>query len=98
MEIKKVKYVKDYIIEISWENGDNKLYDFKNWLFSDINPMYHKFRKKDNFKKVKPYGFMVVFGNEEMEFPDRHLKYFEIKSKKISPRISVGNKKMQLSK
>jgi hypothetical protein len=79
--MKKVKYVKDYIIKITWESGDAKLYDFKNSLFSDINPMYLKFRKISNFKKVKLYGFLVVFGNDEMEFPDYQLDYFEVKTK-----------------
>ena len=90
MEIKKVKYIKDYILEITYKDGTIKPYDFKKWLFTDINPMYLKFRKIKNFKKVKPYGSMIIFGNDEMEFPDYQLKYFEVKSSQKKRSIKVS--------
>lgn len=83
MIIKKVKYIGEYSLEITYEDGTAKHYDFKKWLFTDINPMYQKFRKIENFKKVKPYDSMIIFGNDEMEFPDYQLGYFEVKKKKL---------------
>jgi len=89
MIIKKVKYIGEYILEIIYEDNTIKQYDFKKWLFTDINPMYQKFRKIENFKKVKPYDSMIVLGNDEMEFPDYQLKYFEVKSRlKKAPMVN----------
>lgn len=86
MLIKKAKYVKDYIVEATFDNGSVKYFDFKKWLFSDINPMNYKFREQSNFKRVKAEYGMIIIGNDEMEFPDYHIHDLEIKNyKKTSP-------------
>ncbi len=98
MIIKKVKYIEEYILEITYEDETVKQYDFKKWLFTDINPMYQKFRKIENFKKVKPFDSMIIFGNDEMEFPDYQLGYFEIKIARKKASISARKKRVLLVK
>ena len=93
MLIKKAKYIKDFIIEATFDNGAVKHNDFRKWLFSDINPMHYKFRKPKNFRMVKAEYGMIVIGNDEMEFPDYHIHDLEIIDYKKGMNASGKNKK-----
>jgi hypothetical protein len=88
MTFSKVKYVSDYVIEITYTNGVKKQYDFQEWLFEICQPVFYKYRKPDLFKKVKinkEFGYLSWGqGNEEMDFLPEHIKEFEVKRNKDS--------------
>jgi hypothetical protein len=79
MLVADVKYIKDYIIDVTFRNGEVKRYDFKKWLFSDINPMLYKFRKSNLFKKVRVENGIIVWGDDEMDFTPDHMLEMEVK-------------------
>ena len=68
MKIIKVKYIKDYILEITFENGTIKRVDFKKGLLHAKNPMNTKYRDINLFKKVEISGggFLIWGKDHEM--------------------------------
>jgi len=84
MLVDSVKYIKDYVIDVTLRTGEVKRYDFKKWLFSDINPMLYKFRKLNHFKKVRVENGIIVWGDDEMDFTPDHMVEMEVKIKEDS--------------
>ena len=46
--VTKAKYVKDYLIEVKFNDGTKKIIDFEGWLDG---PVFKPLRNKDYFKK-----------------------------------------------
>jgi hypothetical protein len=83
MTFLKVKYISDYVIEITYTNRVKKKYDFQKWLFEMCQPVYYRYRKPELFKRVKinkEFGYLSWGqGSEEMDFLPEHIKEFEVK-------------------
>ncbi|HTA26513.1 MAG TPA: DUF2442 domain-containing protein [Bacteroidia bacterium] len=86
MLVSDVKYIKDYVIEVTLRTGEVKRYDLKKWLFSDINPILYKFRKLNHFKKVRVENGIIVWGDDEMDFTPDHMVEMEVNHKEKIPR------------
>lgn len=95
MTFLKAKYISGYVIEITYNNGVKKYYDFRKWLFEMCQPVYYKYRKPELFKKVridKEFGHLSWGkGNEEMDFLPEHIKEFEVKNDRNYSYISSNS-------
>jgi hypothetical protein len=80
MNMLRAIYRSDYLIEIEYDNGRKKLYDFRKWLFHDCQPVYRKYQDLLKFKtfKIKDNKLSWGRGIQEMDFPPDNLKEFEI--------------------
>jgi len=72
MRVKSVKYIRDYILEILFENGKTKTVDLSIFLKEAINPMTTKYRKLKFFKQVKVLRGYLSW-NEEMDLSAESL-------------------------
>lgn len=63
----KVKALKDYLLYILFENGEEKIYDMKENLKY---PFYEKLKDIDNFKKVKVSGINIEWDTGEDIAPE----------------------------
>jgi hypothetical protein len=81
MRVASVKYIKDYILEVTLQNGTVKTYNFKKWLFSDINPMLFKYRKLNLFKQVRAKNGALIWGDDEMDLTPDHMVEMENNSR-----------------
>lgn len=52
-EVKKAKYIGDFAIRIFFNDGNEKLVDFKSFLTKAIHPSIKKYLQEKNFKKFK---------------------------------------------
>ena len=67
MEIVKVKYLKNYQLEVVFNNGEKRITDFKKFLFQERSPMTMQFRDKDKFKNVKIELGHLTWENGQMD-------------------------------
>ncbi len=86
-DVIKVKALDDYLLEVTFETKEIKIFDMKN-LINNIE-FYKRLKNKDYFKKVKPYNETVIWENGEDVCPE-DLYY---KSKTIEKVKSIDNKK-----
>lgn len=63
----KVKALKDYLLYILFENGEEKIYDMKpNFRY----PFYEKLKNIDNFRRVKVSGINIEWNTGEDIAPE----------------------------
>ena len=86
MYITGVKYLKNYILHVTFKNGLVKDFNFKDFLFTETNPMFTKFRSINLFKKVRAENGLLIWGDDEMDFLGEHLFLLEKESKKAGKR------------
>ena len=86
-DVIKVNALDDYLLEVTFETKEIKIFDMKN-LINNID-FYKRLKNKDYFKKVKPYNETVIWENGEDVCPE-DLYY---KSKTIEKVKSIDNKK-----
>ncbi|HLG35592.1 MAG TPA: DUF2442 domain-containing protein [Bacteroidia bacterium] len=68
MPLKEVRYIRDYKLELIFNNGRKKIHDFENFLFSSVNPLVTKYRQVNLFKKVKIDSTgCISWGKNEMD-------------------------------
>ena len=67
-EVIKVKALDDYLLEVTFETKEIKIFDMKN-LINNIE-FYKRLKNKDYFKKVKPYNETVIWENGEDICPE----------------------------
>lgn len=73
--VKNVKPLADYILHLTFKNGEKKLFDVKPWLDKTV---YQNLRNTDIFRKAH-VTFGTVSWDEEIDFcPD--ILYLESKS------------------
>ena len=58
--VTKAKYVKDYLIEVKFNDGSKKIIDFKRWLSG---PVFRPLKNKDYFKKFFIDGPTIAWPN-----------------------------------
>lgn len=67
-DVIKVKALDDYLLEVTFETKEIKIFDMKN-LINNID-FYKRLKNKDYFKKVKPYNETVIWENGEDVCPE----------------------------
>ena len=67
-DVIKVKALDDYLLEVTFETKEIKIFDMKN-LINNIE-FYKRLKNKDYFKKVKPYNETVIWENGEDICPE----------------------------
>jgi hypothetical protein len=82
MYIMGVKYLRSYILQVTFKNRIVKDFNFKNFLFEETNPMYTKFRNLNLFKTVRAENGLLIWGDDEMDFLGEHLFLLEKESKR----------------
>ena len=58
--VTKAKYVKDYLIDIKFNDGNKKVIDFEPWL---TGPIFRPLKSKDYFKKFFIDGPTIAWPN-----------------------------------
>ena len=58
--VTKARYVKDYLIEVKFNDGTKKIIDFKNWLNG---PVFKPLKNKDYFKRFFIDGPTIAWPN-----------------------------------
>ena len=91
-DVIKVKTLDNYILEVTFETKEIKIFDMKN-LINNIE-FYKRLKNKDYFKKVKPYNETVIWEKGEDVCPeDLYYNSIEIKKNKTYKRkIKNGSK------
>lgn len=80
-DVIKVKTLDNYILEVTFETKEIKIFDMKN-LINNIE-FYKRLKNKDYFKKVKPYNETVIWEKGEDVCPE-DLYYNSIEIKKAN--------------
>ena len=65
--VKKVEYIKDYKLKLTFRNKDVKVVDLEKELWG---PMFEPLKDIEYFKKVKTDGHTIVWPNEVDFCPD----------------------------
>ena len=69
LEIKSAKYIGDFAIRISFNDGVNRLVDFKPFLESSLHPSIRKFLNEKLFKKFNLVGGNLNWNDYDLIFP-----------------------------
>ena len=80
-DVIEVKALDSYILEVTFETKEIKIFDMKN-LINNIE-FYKRLKNKDYFKKVKPYNETVIWEKGEDVCPE-DLYYNSIEIKKTN--------------
>jgi hypothetical protein len=67
MNIINLKHVKDYLLEVKFENGTVKIVDFEKFITNSKNPMTCQFLDIELFKKVNIEHGHLSWLNGEMD-------------------------------
>ena len=80
-DVIKVKALDDYLLEVTFETKEIKIFNMKN-LINNME-IYKRLKNKEYFKKVKPYNETVIWENGEDIYPeDLYYKSKTIENKK----------------
>ena len=80
-DVIEVKALDNYILEVTFETKEIKIFDMKN-LINNIE-FYKRLKNKEYFKKVKPYNETVIWEKGEDVCPE-DLYYNSIEIKKAN--------------
>ncbi len=69
IEINNAQYLKNYKIELLFNDGRRRVIDLGDFLKKAKNPMTRKYLNKNNFKKFKIEYGDLIWGDYEMCFP-----------------------------
>ena len=72
------KYIKDYKIEFTFNDGKTKIIDFKDLLWGEV---FEPLKNKDYFKKFKLNPFTIEWENGADFAPEFLYEYGETKKK-----------------
>lgn len=67
-DVIKVKALDDYLLEVTFETKEIKIFNMKN-LINNME-IYKRLKNKEYFKKVKPYNEIVIWENGEDICPE----------------------------
>lgn len=73
INIEQAIYLNDNRIEIFFNDGTQKVIDFKAFLSNSIHPSIHKYLKKDIFSAFKIVDGNLVWNDYDMIFPIEDL-------------------------
>ena len=69
IEIKSAKYIGDFAIRITFNDGSNRLIDFKPFLESSLHPSIRKYLKVNKFLQFKIVGGNLNWNDYDLIFP-----------------------------
>jgi hypothetical protein len=69
IEIISAKYIGDYAVRIFFNDGSNKLVDFKHFLETSLHPSIHKYLNEEKFKQFEIIDGNLNWNNYDMIFP-----------------------------
>lgn len=69
VKIVSAKYLKDYVIRLLFDDGTNRVVDFKPFLTKATHPEITKYLKESNFKKFEIDGGNLIWNDYELIFP-----------------------------
>lgn len=73
IEVVSANYIGDYAIRVSFDDGTEKLVDFKPFLIKSIHPAISKYLKEDLFKQFKVTNGNLNWNDYDMIFPVHSL-------------------------
>ncbi|HEY9000357.1 MAG TPA: DUF2442 domain-containing protein [Mucilaginibacter sp.] len=73
IEIISANYIGDYAVRISFNNGTEKLVDFKPFLFKSLHPSIIKYRDEFLFKQFKIVDGNLNWNDFDLIFPVHNL-------------------------
>jgi hypothetical protein len=73
MRITSVKYVRNYILEVTFYTGEVKRVNLRTFLMKAQNPMTTSYRDIEKFKKVKLVDGHLSWGNSQMDLGGESL-------------------------
>jgi hypothetical protein len=73
IEVKSANYIGDYAIRISFNDGNEKLVDFKPFLTKSLHPAIAKYLKEDLFKQFKIINGNLNWNDFDLIFPIHDL-------------------------
>jgi hypothetical protein len=73
LEIKSAKYISDFAIQISFNNGVNRLVDFKPFLNSSLHPSIRKYLNENLFEKFDLIDGNLNWNDYDLIFPIENL-------------------------
>jgi hypothetical protein len=69
IEVASANYIGDYAIRISFNDGNEKLVDFKPFLTKSLHPAISKYLKEDLFKQFKIINGNLNWNDFDLIFP-----------------------------
>jgi len=69
IEIRSAKYIGDYAIRIFFNNGTNRLADFKPFLESSLHPSIRKYLDETKFKQYEIVDGNLNWNDYDLIFP-----------------------------
>ena len=73
IEVISANYIDDYAIRVSFNDGTEKLVDFKPFLFNALNPSIMKYRDESRFKQFKIVNGNLNWNDFDLIFPLSNL-------------------------
>jgi hypothetical protein len=73
IEIKSVKYIKDFAFRIYFSDGVIKLVDFRPFLESSLHPSIHKYLDESRFREYQIIDGNLNWNDYDMIFPIEDL-------------------------
>jgi Protein of unknown function (DUF2442) len=73
IKVLKAKYLKDYVVRVTFSDGLDRAVDFKPFLTHSEHPEVRKFLKESNFKKFKIIGGNINWDDYKLIFPVEDL-------------------------
>jgi Protein of unknown function (DUF2442). len=73
LEIKSAKYIGDFAIRISFNDGVNRLVDFKPFLETSLHPSIRKYLDEEMFKKFDLVDGNLNWNDYDLIFPIDNL-------------------------
>jgi hypothetical protein len=69
IRVSQAKYLKDYVLRVSFSDGTERAVDFKPFLMKSTHPQVTKYRKESVFKKFTIIGGNIDWNDYELIFP-----------------------------
>ncbi|MBC7429680.1 MAG: DUF2442 domain-containing protein [Bacteriovorax sp.] len=73
LKITSVKYLRNYLIKISFVDGEKRTVDFLQYLNSSTNPEIRNYLCLENFKSFKIQNGDLTWGDFDLLFPIQDL-------------------------
>ena len=80
LRIDTAQYLSDYVIRIRFNDGTERLVDFKSFLFKSLHPSIKKYLDEKNFSKFK-----IIDGNLNWNDYDLIFPIWDLYTGKIKP-------------
>jgi hypothetical protein len=69
IKVVRARYLKDYVLRIFFDNGEERVVDFKPFLTKSRHPAIIKYRKDSVFRKFKVQGGNINWNDYDLIFP-----------------------------